>query len=418
MKYKEKSIVIILGSYPNDSEAFITNHIVGLIDKGYKVRLSVSKINSILGSSQEATIRSYNIQSLIFNTDFSYPKYKLSKLLLFFLLVLKNLNLVSVFLKILVKEKTNKVYKCFELVNFKKKFSDNLYHIQFATNGKSLLRYKALGLFKESKVFVTFHGYDAHFNSINFKSRKKQFKNLFNYANGVIVNSKYLKNKIIMLGCPEYKIHKIGISYNSKIFSPKDNYKIEKPLKIISVGRLTELKGQVYGLRTIKFLKDKNYNVIYTIIGYGKDREILKEEIKLLNLENEVKFLGKKTQSDIAIILKQNDVFLMTSIKDNDNRSEAFGLVNVEAQVAGLPVIAFNSGGVSESLKNNITGFLVKEKDVEAMAESVISFIDNPEQIKTMGLNASKHAMKSFNATEITNKHIKIYEKEFEETIK
>jgi colanic acid/amylovoran biosynthesis glycosyltransferase len=410
MESTKKAIVFVLESYPIDSQAFITNQIIGLIKKDFKVTISVLKINPIKGSSQEKLIDKYNLRNHFHLRALKQQQSIVSRLVSVLLLFLKNLDLYKCFFKIFFSNQKNKIRTWQKIINFKPLLKQNLFHVHFAENGFFLMTFKKLGLLKaDSKIITTFHGYDAHYTEDSFNQKSQELADVFKFSSNIIVNSEYLKQQIIRLKCPKEKISIISVSYNSDLFKSQNRLKNQKTIKILSVGRLVEFKGHIYGLKVVESLLELGYNVDYKIIGDGQERLFLLDYIKNNNLLNSITLLGAKTQEQIKAQMLESDIFLMCSTADATGRCETFGLVSVEAQATGLPVVAFDSGGVSETFLNNKTGILVPDKDLEKMRESIIKLIKNEALRLEMGNRAAEFTNKMFGLEQITNKHIMLY---------
>ena len=409
MSNYNKSIVFILESYPIDSQAFITNQIVGVLKAGYQVKIAVNKLNKIKGSSQESIIRTHNILDFIYVTEVKSSNSIFKKRLALIGLMIKNISLLKSFLVILKSNSIDKLRLCYKLTGYKSLLKEELFHVQFANNGFFLVKLKALGLLsKKAKIVTTFHGYDAHTTNKDVNDKRKQLASIFKYSNNIIVNSNYLKSQVVNLGCPKEKITNIGVAYNSDVFT-FSKHKTQEKIKLISIGRLIEFKGHVYGLKVIRKLLDLGVDVDYAIIGDGPEKENLETTINDLKLNKRVSLLGSKSQKEISNYLSKSDIFLMTSITDKNKRCETFGVVSVEAQAVGVPVVAFNSGGVSTTIKNGFSGFLVTEKDCNAMVDAILKLINNKEDLNTMRINASRFAKQNFSLEKVVDEHVKIY---------
>src|SRR5690606_16340797 len=134
------------------------------------------------------------------------------------------------------------------------------------------------------KVLITFHGYDAfRLNKEVFYNRYAEFYKNCVYA--VTVNSNYVKQHLIKAGISEgiIKIVPMGIEVdmfkNLQIIHQQN-----KIIKLVSVGRLIQLKGHKYGIQVLKQLLDRGYNATYTIVGDGlvDYKNELREEIRKL----------------------------------------------------------------------------------------------------------------------------------------
>jgi len=154
----------------------------------------------------------------------------------------------------------------------------------------------------------------------------------------------------------ENKIKKITPGLDRKIFTPDLNLPRENIF--LSIGRIQEQKRQ---LETIKFLNnfrkiDKNF-LCYFIGGpSGKSGDDylaeLEESVKEFNLESHVEFLGNLTQTEIKILMNRSKLLIHTS------QYETFGLVAIEANAMGVPVLTTNRGSLMEIIEHNNNGFL------------------------------------------------------------
>ena len=154
----------------------------------------------------------------------------------------------------------------------------------------------------------------------------------------------------------ENKIKKITPGLDRKIFTPDLNLPRENIF--LSIGRIQEQKRQ---LETIKFLNnfrkiDSNF-LCYFIGGpSGKSGDDylaeLEESVKEFNLESHVEFLGNLTQTEIKILMNRSKLLIHTS------QYETFGLVAIEANAMGVPVLTTNRGSLMEIIEHNNNGFL------------------------------------------------------------
>jgi len=220
-----------------------------------------------------------------------------------------------------------------------------------------------------------------------------------NYIEG----SKYLRKYkekcvVIPLGLNPEKL-KINESMIQEI---KKLYK-DKPI-IFSLGRLIYYKGFEYLIEAMR-----NINAYLLIGGSGPLKESLQKRIKNLNLSKKVFLLGRIKDEDLGSYYQACDVFCLPSI----HRTEAFGLVQVEAMFFGKPVISTNieSSGVSWVNQNNITGLVVSSKDPTALAEAINKIINNPELKEKFGENAKKRFEEEFRIEVVANKIFKLYNK-------
>ena len=157
----------------------------------------------------------------------------------------------------------------------------------------------------------------------------------------------------------ENKIKKITPGLDRKIFTPDLN----RPRETIflSIGRIQEQKRQ---LETIKFLnnfrKIDNSFLCYFIGGpsgkSGDDYLVeLKESVKEFNLESHVEFLGNLPQTKIKDFMNKSKLLIHTS------QYETFGLVAIEANSMGVPILSINTGSLIEIIENNKNGYFAED---------------------------------------------------------
>lgn len=172
-------------------------------------------------------------------------------------------------------------------------------------------------------------------------------------------------------------------------------------LIIISIAELHERKGLKYLIKAMSEVVAKYPNIKLAIVGEGPERSELENLIKKLNLENHVILLGRK--SDIPKLLKSSDIFVLPSIR------EAFGLVNLEAMLTPLPIIATKVGGIPEIVTDKKTGFLVETESEKALSEALIKLLSSPKTRQKMALEGQKRVIELFDAKKMAEKYEKIY---------
>ena len=169
----------------------------------------------------------------------------------------------------------------------------------------------------------------------------------------------------------ENKIKKITPGVDRKIFIP--DLSVEKENIILSIGRIQEQKGQ---LQTIEFLnnfkKIQNDFKCYFVGGpsgkHGNEYlHELKQTIKDFNLDKHVEFLGDLPQTEIIELFKKAKLLIHTS------KFETFGLVAIEANTMGVPVLTTNNGSLMEIIENYKNGYLSEN----LIDSNVNNFVNN-----------------------------------------
>ena len=116
-------------------------------------------------------------------------------------------------------------------------------------------------------------------------------------------------------------------------------------------------------------METKNIHLI--IVGGGELLEKLKILTKQLKLEKKITFYGRASNQELGWLHDISDVFVCPSIVDSRGITEYLGLVIAEAMESELPVIATSVGGIVDTVKNEINGLLVEQKDSKAIAKAI-----------------------------------------------
>jgi glycosyltransferase involved in cell wall biosynthesis len=168
-----------------------------------------------------------------------------------------------------------------------------------------------------------------------------------------------------------------------------------------TVGRLVPVKGHTYLIKAIQKVVKVIPEAKFLFVGDGEIKSKLSEEIKSLDLQENIFMLGSR--NDIATILSCINVFLLPSL------NEGFGMVLIEAMAARKPVIATNVGGIPEVVKYGETGILVPPKDPEAFSSAIIKLYNNPELSRRMGLAGYNRAKRLFDITTTVHEFESLY---------
>ncbi len=154
---------------------------------------------------------------------------------------------------------------------------------------------------------------------------------------------------------------------------------------IISVGRLSEEKGfkdliDVFGIVSNSYPDWK-----LKIVGDGAQYNELSKIIKEKNLDEKVELCGFKTKNELNELYLNSSIYVMTSY------TESFGLVLVEAESYGLPIVVFDSAqGAHEIVQNQVNGYFVENRDKNEMAKKIIELIESKDLRRKVGFEGRK----------------------------
>lgn len=151
---------------------------------------------------------------------------------------------------------------------------------------------------------------------------------------------------------------------------------------IISVGRLVKEKGYLDLIDVFETVYKNNHQWKLNIVGDGTEKELIQKKIKENGLEKNIILHGVKSKDELAKIYLNSSIYVMTSY------TESFGLVLIEAESYGIPLIAFDSAqGANEIIDNNINGYLISNRNKTEMSNKIIELIKDVNLRQQLGLN-------------------------------
>ena len=284
-----------------------------------------------------------------------------------------------------------------------------LIHAHFGPDGLTAL---PLANLLNIPLVVTFHGHDAtikdqYAKRINYTFRKyvQNREKLQKSGKLFIAVSDFIRAKLIEQGFPESKLvtHYIGIDVD--LFSP-DGSDEREPI-VLFVGRLVEKKGCQYLIQAMSRVQAVLPNAELVVIGDG----VLKAELEKLADEQlkRYRFLGVQPPDQVRKWMGRAMVFSVPSITSSNGDSEGLGLVFLEAQAMGTPVVSSRHGGIPEAVEHNLTGFLAGERSSDELAEFILNLFQNKLLWKEFSKNGQVRVRKMFNLKEQTLKLEELY---------
>ena len=398
-------IAIIVGEFPKLSETFILNQITGLLDLGHEVEIFA--FYNPKEKKVHDDVEKYRLMERVhyFNIPDSMIKRVLKAIFLIItnfhkspIKILKSLNVFK------YGKKALSLKLLYVVVPFLGKKFDMI-HCHFGPNGIIGAYLKEVGI--NSKLITTFHGYDMS----KFISNHGEgiYKNLFLKGDLFMPISEHWKKKLIEMGCEEGKIivHRMGIDIEKFEFSERRK---TGTIKILSVGRLVEKKGHEYAIKALAKVVNKNgKDIIYRIVGDGPLKDKLMSLAEELGIGDCVEFIGNVEDEELLKLYKESHIFILPSVTASDGDQEGIPVVLMEAQAMGLPVISTYHSGIPEVVIDGKSGFLVPEKDVDALAEKMEFLVEHPELWSEMGRYGKEFVEKHYDIRRLNKRLVEIY---------
>jgi phosphatidylinositol alpha-1,6-mannosyltransferase len=200
----------------------------------------------------------------------------------------------------------------------------------------------------------------------------------------------------------EARVRVLHPGVDCKAFSPRPRAtEVRKQLEwgdrpvVLTVGRLQRRKGHDMLIRALPSILNTLPNALYSIVGAGEERHSLQALALELGVLEHVQFRGEPSDSELVRCYQQCDVFALPN-REIDRDIEGFGMVLLEAQACGRPVIAGQSGGTSEAMKPDQTGFVVDCRQPEELARVLTNLLAAPTECDRMGAEGRRWVEQRF----------------------
>jgi len=368
-------VAYFLGDFPSTSETFVLNQIAAVVQAGHKVDVHAWQGR---GQLHHPLLDKFKLLKYVSYRP-SIPDLKVWRVIkaccLFMMLLLMDTRhtwcLFCMRSAMSLREWIELFFVAFPLRGGRRY---DVIHAHFGSNGLMAVRLRKAG-FLQGNIVTSFHGFDA--NVVPNALGEDCYSELFAQGDAFVVSSLFIQQKLLALGCPKEKIQRIPVGINVDVwsFQKRKGWQGDVPV-LLSVGRLVEVKGFAYAIEAMVKVRNVFADVQYHLVGDGGLKNDLLAQVKALGLDDCVYFLGKKNQTELQNIYEQANIFVMPSVRAADGAEEGQGIVLFEAQAAGLPVVACDTGGIAESLPKG--ALLVPEKDSDALAKAMIA------QLKTL----------------------------------
>ncbi|MEM7412559.1 MAG: glycosyltransferase family 4 protein [Myxococcota bacterium] len=210
-------------------------------------------------------------------------------------------------------------------------------------------------------------------------------------ATRIVVNSQNTADRVATLR-PNAPIEVVHPGVDTAAFTPDPSARAaareklglgERPV-LLTVSRIAANKGHVRVIEAMAQLRDAFPDLLYLIVGTGGEQAALEARAAALGLGSAVRFEGGVP--DTREYYRAADCYVMPSGRTAPGKAgEGFGISYVEAGSSGLPVIASASGGGTEIVVDEHTGYLVDPHDVSALAGALRRVLADPERARAMG---------------------------------
>ncbi|MBA2242782.1 MAG: glycosyltransferase [Chthoniobacterales bacterium] len=269
----------------------------------------------------------------------------------------------------------------------------DLMHIYFGHTGVHLLPFLERW---DKPCVVSFHGADVAMKK-DIRDYGPKLKSLFQTVPLVFARSRSLADRLEALGCPSDKlrISRTGVPLREFPFVRREA-PTDGRWKLMQACRLIPKKGVATTLCAFAIFQKEFPNAELVIAGKGPLQAHLEELSEELGISGKVRFQGFVSQAELLDLYGQSHMFLHPSETPPDQNQEGVPNSILEAMSTGLPVAATKHGGIPEAVEDGRCGYLVEERDFEALAAAMKKLARSASTFRELGARASDYVAANF----------------------
>ncbi|MEQ8763444.1 MAG: glycosyltransferase family 4 protein [Planctomycetota bacterium] len=246
--------------------------------------------------------------------------------------------------------------------------------------------------YRKLPYFVTCHGEEVAFPPGQLSHTRKRMLNGLQGALRVYTNSTHTRELCLGHGLAPDRVEVMGGGVvptdfkvdASRVEALRDRLGVRGKIVLLTVAHLREKKGHDYVLQAMA--RSGRDDVHYVLVGRGDHEAALRQQAKDLGLADRVHFQGFVPDDELPLYYHLADLFVLTTRDtDGSNRTEGLGLVYLEANVCGTPVLAGDVGGVREAVEDGVNGLLVDSSHIEAIAKGLSRLLEDPALRERLG---------------------------------
>lgn len=236
------------------------------------------------------------------------------------------------------------------------------------------------------QLTIIVHGFELDVVPGSWRDRLMRF--VFARADRVVADSRFVADRA----------QAIGLATKVEVVWPGVDAKQTRRAPavtptVVFVGRLIARKGLDRLIEAIALLRDRN--VALRVVGDGPRRAALEVHAHELGIADRVLFEGAVDDHARDLALAQAWCFAMPTRSEGGD-VEGFGIVYLEAAMAGLPAIGGRGSGADDAIVDGVTGFLVDGSDPQAIADAIAALLDDPQRAEAMGRAGRERAQHEF----------------------
>lgn len=399
-------IAVFVHEFPALSETFVLNQITGLMDLGHEV--TILAVAPRRESRVHADVERYDLQDRVRYPDL--PASHLRRIVRAGLLLLRHgWRHGKVLLRCLDARRYGRDATSLRLFFWAVRLAGeapfDIIHCHFGPVGQLAAKLRDAGVLA-GRLVTVFHGVDV---SAYVRNRPDYYRFLFARGELFLPISRAWSQRLAELGCdPErIRVHRMGVDVGRYPFRIR-HYQADRPLRVLTVGRMLEKKGIEYALRAVAEVVHRGIPVEYDVVGDGPLRDRLEGLAGALGVASSVIFHGWQEQAAVAALMNDGDVLLAPSVTSADGDQEGIPVTLMEAMATGMLVISTHHSGIPELVEHEQSGLLVSERNVGALAQALMDLTRSPDAWPSMSQAARRRVAADFEVSRLNaglNRH-------------
>ena len=265
-------------------------------------------------------------------------------------------------------------------------------HLMHAHHGMFALEFLALRRLTSLPLIVSFYGFDISGFPLSSPANAQRLQRLFDDASLVLAMSEHMRRDLIEWGCHTNRIalHLPAVDINRFSYRSTWQTSATATVRILSVSDFTPKKGtidliQAFAMVHSDFPATRLHLVGKPITTALTNYEETRRQIRRLSLDDWVIMSGWNQYNQQSELYAQHDIFVLPSKVAADGSKEGVPAVILEAMATGLPVVSTWHAGIPEVVVDGVTGILVAEGDVPALADAISTIVAKPHHRAAMG---------------------------------
>ena len=281
-----------------------------------------------------------------------------------------------------------------------------LLHAHFGWSAMRLLLLKRM---LDVPMVVTFGGRDAGVQ-LGDPRTAPLYEVVLAAADRIVCVSGDLAERVRAAGADPARVEVVHRGVDLAFFAPVARQRAPgAPLALLAVGRLVAKKGHADAIAALARLRARGVDASLTVVGEGSERRSLEALAAREGLASHVSLVGATDRAGVRAHLARADVLVHASVTPEDGDVEGIPNVAVEAAATGLPIVATRHGGLVDVVEEGATGWLVPERDPEALVEALRRLAQRPAQRLALGAAAAARAREHFDLRRQVARHVELY---------